>query len=137
MYTQSVTIALHVFDIVCTAYINSLLLLYIFPNQDDKYDYTIIAMNPGHMPKPTSGEERIRFPLNAYEDLGDSQLKVNDNVYLVHYPSMDGDCVLRESAYLVQYSTGKNVNYTYFSFMTSFFYCYKHSHVFVSVGYYP
>ena len=81
------------------------------PNQEDKYDYTIIALDPDHIPKPTSGEERIRFPLNAYEDLGESRLKVNDNVSLIHYPAMEGECARCESSYLVQFSSGKHVNY--------------------------
>ena len=91
---------------------NSSCIIILFSNQEDKYDYTIIALNPNHIPKPTSGEERIRFPLNAYEGLGDSRLKEQDNVYLIHYPEMEGECARRESAYLVQFSSGKYVEYT-------------------------
>ena len=101
------------------AHLTSIFSLYVLPNQEDKYDYTIIAMNPDHMPKPTSGEERIRFPLNAYEELGDSRLKEIDNVYLIQYPEMEGECELRESAYRVQFSSGKNVEYIYY---VDFFY---------------
>ena len=66
-------------------------------------DYTVIDMKDKQIP----GGDRERFLLHKYKKLADSSLKKLDNVYLLHYPLMDGGFVRRESAYVVKFLSGK------------------------------
>ena len=64
-------------------------------------------MKPNKIP----GEDRKPFLLHQYQRLDEYRLKKNDNVYLVHYPGMDGSFVRRENAYIVQFLNGEYILY--------------------------
>ena len=68
-------------------------------------DFTVIHLNPDKIP----GDKREPFYLHKYQRTlcGDYSLKKGNNVYVVHYPCIDGTSFRHESTFVIHFLSGK------------------------------
>jgi V8-like Glu-specific endopeptidase len=69
-------------------------------------DYTIIGLNPDKIPQDDG--KREPFYLHKYQRTltGEYSLRKGNNVYLIHYPHIDGTFYRQESAFVIQFLSG-------------------------------
>lgn len=67
-------------------------------------DFTVIHLNPDKIP----GDKREPFYLHKYQRTlcGDYSLKKGNNVYVVHYPCIDGTSFRHESTFVIHFLSG-------------------------------